>query len=227
MKNLLIRALSALYILVASSFWLAAQATIDFNLFEIEGFEASKVFKFDASYTEKFGIPVAVPFQINVPINRQIELIADGKPAGGGLAKFTFATKDEPRTFIENIQIVSATIPLMTDQDDPAAARVQVAVGLLTDQVFPAAVQGFQNAKILTVEEISMGGVHAVHLIGTYDDPTIGAMLLRLVAMPHPSNEQSYVTISNINLALVPVMDGPTLAASLSGRVMSSWTYLP
>jgi len=50
-------------------------------------------------------------------------------------------------------------------------------------------------------------------------------MMVRLTMMLHPDRPEGYFTISNINLSLVPVSDGETLAATLTGRVLNSWVY--
>ena len=50
-------------------------------------------------------------------------------------------------------------------------------------------------------------------------------MLMRLTAHPNPKQPESYLTVGNINLALVPVTDGDSLRQSLSGRTANSLTY--
>ncbi len=203
----------------------ASSQTVDFNLFEIEGLTTSRIFEFDAGYTERFGIPVPLPFTIHVPTHDDIELIADGRPDGGAFVKFTFATRAEPRQFVENIQIVTATIPMAETSPDPLAARIQISANALREQVFPQAVAGFQDPQILALEQINFGTVQGVHLVGTYTDPAVGPMAVRLTMMLHPDRPEAYFTISNINLTLLPITDGPTLAASLTGRVLNSWVY--
>lgn len=199
--------------------------SVEFNLFELEGAATSRVFLFDEGYQEQYGVEVPVPFSISVPNQQEIELIADGQPEGGAFARFTFVTGD-PRQFVENIQIVTATIPMLDDQADPQAARVEMSAALLRDRVFPVAVQGFEGGEILAIEAYEFDGYLGVHLIGRYTDPAIGPMLLRLTAHPNPDRPESYVTVGNINLALVPVTDGETLRQSLSARVANSLGYL-
>lgn len=208
----------------------------EFNLFEVEGARVATIFDFDDGYTREFGIPVPVPFSIQVPVVDGVARIADGRPAGGAFVKFTFAALRDPaapdseenRVFLENIQIVTATIPVPEGAADPAAARLQLAAQLLREQAFPQAVAGFQQAEILALEAITFGPdgeVPGVQLVGRYVDPSIGPMLVRLTAMLHPGRPESYVTISNVNLALAPVSDGETLARTLTGRILNSWTY--
>lgn len=202
-----------------------ASGSVEFNLFNLEGVSSNRVFLFDDGYTQQYGIDVPVPFSLSVPDRDQIDLIADGQPDGGAFVKFTFAT-GEPRQFVENIQVVTATIPMVEEAEDPQATRLQLSANLLQERVFPVAVQGFENAEILAIEAFEFEGYVGVHLVGTYTDPTIGPMLLRLTAHPNPTRPESYLTVANINLALVPVTDGDTLRRSLSSQVANSLTFL-
>lgn len=200
--------------------------SVEFNLFELEGASANRVFLFDQVYADQYGIDVPTPFTVAVPIQDRIEMIPDGQPDGGAFVRFTFTTGD-PRQFVENIQIVTATLPFQPEANDPDAARLDLSVAVLRDRIFPAAVQGYEDAQVLAIEIFEFEGYTGVHLIGRYTDPAIGPMLLRLTAHPNPDRPESYLTVAYINLALVPVSDGETLRASLSSRVANSLTYLP
>jgi len=203
----------------------SASAQIEFNLFEFDGLYVERAYNFDDSYTERFGIDVSVPFSVSVPDRDGVELIADGQPDGGAFVKFTFATDTEPRQFLENIQVVTASVPMAETAEDPALTRIQIAARALQEQIFPQAVAGFDDPQILAIEQIDFGDVTGVHLVGTYGDPAVGPMMVRLTMMLHPDRPEGYFTISNINLSLVPVSDGETLAATLTGRVLNSWVY--
>lgn len=207
-----------------------AEGEFSFNLFEFSGVTLSDIYTFDDGYTERFGIAVPVPFRLEVPRRDGLGVIADGRPDGGGFVKFTFYVETDAggREFLENIQVVTATIPLQPQAEDPAEARINAMIDLVQNQVFPRAVEGFQSPEILAIEEIPLGPdvPNAIQLIGRYIDPPLGQMLLRIVAMPHPAQAESYVTVSNIRLALVPVQDGETLRQSMTGQVMESWDYL-
>lgn len=200
--------------------------SVEFNLFELEGAATNRVFLFDDAYSDQYGVEVPVAFSLAVPNQDGVELIADGQPDGGAFARFTFVTGD-PRQFVENVQIVTATIPMLEEEEDPEAARIQMSAALLRDRVFPVAVQDFENDEILAIEAYDFEGYLGVHLVGRYTDPAIGPMLLRLTAHPNPDRAESYVTVANINLALVPVTDGETLRQSLSTRTANSLAYTP
>ncbi len=216
----------ALLLTLTGTAWAQSSASVEFNLFDLQGASVNRVFLFDDGYSQQYGIPVPVPFTVSVPNRNEIELIADGTPDGGAFVKFTFAT-GEPRQFVENIQVITATIPMAEDAEDPQAARLQMSVSLLQDRVYPIAVQGFDNPEILAIEIFEFEGYSGVHLIGRYTDPAVGPMLLRLTAHTNPTPTESYLTDANINLAQVPVTDGDTLRRSLSSQVANGLTYLP
>ncbi|MFN4172501.1 MAG: hypothetical protein ACK4GW_12190 [Pseudorhodobacter sp.] len=229
MRNILAYAIvmSALQILPVAGQTASGDASVRFNLLTYEGLVVSDIFVFDQAYAEKHGAPVPAPFALKVPKDPSILRIADARPDGGALVKFTFGLEqDGHRTFLENLQIASATLPFYADREDPAETRIRAAVHLARDQIFPRAVAGFDAPKVLAVEQVVLGSVpDAVHLIASYTDPSVGPMLLRIVVLPHPRQEASLFVVSNINLTLVPVTDGATLARSLTGRVLASWDY--
>lgn len=199
--------------------------SITFNLLSYEGVYLNRIFRFDAGYTEKYGIPVPVPFVLEVPIRQDVELIADGRPSGG-LVKFTFATKDtEPRAFIENFHVVGAVFPRQGEGTEAQTARQEIAARALINSAFPAAIKGFSQAKILTNRAIEVNGIAAVEVIGTYQDPANGPMVLRLVALPHPDRDESYFVIHNISQTLVPITGPEQMPQTLGGRVLNSFTY--
>ncbi len=196
-----------------------------FNLFELDGAYANRIFLFDEVYTEEHGIDVPVPFSVSVPAQDPVELIADGEPGGGGFAKFTFAVGD-PREFVESVLIVPTPLPMgPEDAEDPDRARVETASAVLRDVIFPQVSSGLAGAEMLALEAYPFDGYMGAHLIARYTDDELGPMLMRLTAHPNPAGEQSYVTISAINLSMVPVTNGETLLQSLSTRVANSLTY--
>ena len=200
-------------------------ASLSFNLFSYEGAYLNRIFRFNADYTAKYNIPIDVPFALQIPIRDDVELIADGRPSGG-IVKFTFATKDPSgRKFIENFHVIDASFPIPQDSDDPMPIRLQSAAKALTQSAYPAAVQGFTDAKIISTLEIAVNGMRAVELLGTYTDPSNGPMVLQLVAIPHPARAESYFVLHNINRTLVPVNGPEQLPETLGGRVLDSFTY--
>jgi len=199
--------------------------TFSFNLFSFEGAYVNRVFNFDADYTAKYGIPIEVPFAVEIPVRQDIELIADGKPSGG-IVKFTFAAKSpEGRKFVENLHIVGATFPIPQGGEDPMLARLKSAAKALNQSAFPAAVQGYSDVKMIGTREIAVNGMRAVEILGRYQDPDNGSMVLQLVAIPHPDRAESYFIVHNISQTLVPLSGPEQLPETLGGRVLDSFSY--
>lgn len=201
------------------------EPSIAFNLFSYEGAYLNRIFRFNADYTAKYNIPIDVPFALQIPVRNDVELIADGRPSGG-IVKFTFATKDASgRRFIENFHVVDARFPIPQGSTAPMSARLRTAAQALTQTAFPAAVHGFAEAKIIGTREIAVNGLRAAEVLATYSDPANGAMVLQLVAIPHPSRAESYFIVHNISRTLVPMRGPEQLPDTLGGRVLSSFTY--
>jgi len=229
----LIRFVAISFLFVGAAAAQQNEATIRFNLFEMQGASVQTIFNFDAGYAEKTGVPVSTPFSLSVPKHNDIKRIADGKPDGGAFVKFTFAVQGPAKAdgsasglvFLENIQVIPATIPINAEADDPHNARVKVAADLLRNKALPSAVQGFKDVEILAIEEYAFKDYPGVHLIARYTDPSLGPMMLRLTANLNPTQGAGYVTIANINLTLAPVSGGETLLKTLSAQVANSLVY--
>ncbi len=203
----------------------AQEPSVSFNLFSFEGAYLNRIFRFNADYSAKYNIPIEVPFALQIPVRNDVELIADGRPSGG-IVKFTFATKDPSgRKFIENFHVVDASFPIPEDGNDPMPIRLRTAAKALTQSAFPSAVQGFTDAKIISTREITVNGMRAAEVLGTYTDPASGPMVLQLVAIPHPERAESYFILHNINRTLVPMSGPEQLPETLGGRVLDSFTY--
>lgn len=233
MSPLFMRVLAASIFLAGAATAQQNESSLRFNLFEFEGAYIQTIFNFDDDYSEKTGVSVATPFSLSVPKNGDITRIADGRPDGGAFVKFTFAIEgaapedgsDAGLVFLENIQVITATFPMLSDAEDPRAARITMAAKLLREQAYPQAVAGFPDAKILAIEEFGFSDYDGVQLIAQYMDPSIGPMMLRLTAHLNPDQAASYFTIANINLTLAPVSGGETLMKTLTARVANSLVY--
>ena len=199
--------------------------TVEFNVLEIEGFELSDIFNFDDGYTEETGQQVPVPFRLLVPRADGVELIADGQP-DGGIVKFTFVTETEPRQFIENLRIFTATVWPEVAPEDFEQARIEAASMLMQEQAFPMATGQFQHQEVLALGGLQVGDHIVAELVGRYLDPTIGPMLIRMVMFMDPESEQAYLFIANLNWAHVPATSPEDLANSLTGRTMLSFEWL-
>ena len=55
-----------------------ATAEATFNVLTLEGFEIANIYTIDAAYSEKTGRVVPVPFEVQVPIHDDVDLICLG-----------------------------------------------------------------------------------------------------------------------------------------------------
>jgi hypothetical protein len=197
---------------------------VAFNLLAYEGGYSARIFTFDQTYSETYGVPVPIPFEIQMPIRDDVDMIADGKP-DGGFVKFTFATQDEPPRFIENVHILTASLPRFPAAYNPPRARLENISEFLAQAVFPQATAGFQNPQINSVRAIDVNGITAIEVAGNYLDAENGPMVLRIVALPHPLQDESTVIFNHISNTLVPIAGVDQLPLTLGGRAISSFVY--
>lgn len=197
------------------------------------GLILSDVYSYDSDLEERLGIEVPVPFRLQVPRFNGVTTRDFVLPDGGAFAafQFTYAPEgtEENGAFLENLQVTVATIPFVDDADDPEEARAAMTAQLLREQVYPNAIGTFPEGELLVLERLPLGGLeNAVQMIGSHIRPESGAReLVRAVIFPHPEQAASLMVVSRINLALVPAVDGETLAASITGRMLTDWEYLP
>jgi hypothetical protein len=208
----------------------SAEGNLTFNYFSVEGFSVSDTYTIDEEVTERSGVEIGAPFRIAVPRRSQIDA-NPVIPDSGGVFAVTFFAANEDGTrgpFLENIQFGNATLPLMTEADDPFAARMGAAARLLETDVFRMVSAGFDGAEMLVLERVEDPPVPGtVHMVSSFSDPDNGMRLLsRATVLPHPDQEASYFVTTLINLDLVPANDLETLLATMSGRVLDSFEYV-
>ena len=190
-------------------------ASIQFNFLNIEGFSGGTRFVLDDAYEQNAGRPIPARLELIVPMaNDYYRVLLDNQPSGG-MVKIAFATKD--RVLIDSVHIIGATIPM-----GPIKDRLTQFAGLMRDTAFPASVQGMGNPKLLGLRDYQMGAYPAVELVGTYVDPNLGPMYLRILGVPHPQKAESIFIIMNINASLEPLENISDLPKTLSGRTVSS-----
>ncbi len=199
------------------------QTTVPFNLFALGGFGQFRVFNFDQSYTDRFGIPVPQPFRLALPINDALQLISDGAPDNGGFAKFTWAAgPEDDRRFVENMTVYAADWAQTPNQD----VRLDAILAFIRDNVFAQATVAQGGGELVGWGRIEVNGLVAVQAMGTYTDPTWGPMLLRIVAYPNPGQGPSYFVTNNISLDMVPIVHVDQMRSSLGGQAVGSFAYL-
>lgn len=208
----------------------AAQVAEDY--ISRQGIIFSDTYTFDDGFAAEFDVDVPVPFRLLVP---QFSGVSTGtflQPDGGAFVAFVFTHMIDAdagiEAFLENLQVTDAIIPMVPEAQDPEQSRVELTAQLLREQVFPNAIGSFPEAELLVLEQIELGNVsNAVQMIGSHIRPETGAReLVRVVIFPHPDQPESLMVMSRLNLSLVPAVDGDTLAASITGRILSRWEYL-
>lgn len=203
---------------------------VAFNPLSVGEADVSNIYNIDASFADTYGAEVPAPLRLLVPEHDGLHVRALAVPDGGALMAFVFsqdgATPDD-RLYLEDIQVTGAVIPMFPDSADPIHERRVIAAQLLEQDVFPRMTAGFERAEIFAIEAIELGNVPgALQLVAGYYDPTFDDnMMLRAVILPHPNQAESYMAMATINLDLVPVTNAETLAATMTGRVLSSWLY--
>ncbi|MEX3017223.1 hypothetical protein [Gymnodinialimonas hymeniacidonis] len=196
------------------------------------GLLLSDTYTYDEGITERFDIDVPVRFRVYVPRFDGVTVRDFLLPDGGAFAAFQFTYVSDETTeqglFLENFQVTTANIPMAAEADDPLQMRADLAAQLLREQIFPSAIGAFPEGELLVLERVELGNVpNAVQMIGSHIRPESGGReLVRAVIFPHPDQVESLMAVSRINLTLVPAVDAETLAASITGHMMSEWEYL-
>ena len=201
----------------------AVAAADGFNLFALGVFGQFRVFNFDQSYTDQFGIAVPQPFRLALPINDALHLVSDGAPDNGAFARFTWAVgPDDDRRFVENVTVYAAEWAQTQNPD----VRLDAIQAFIRDNVFAQATAGMGGGELAGWGRLEVNGLVAAQAMGTYTDPTWGPMLLRIVAYPNPGPGPSYFVMNHISLDMVPIVHLDQMRSSLGGQAVQSFGYL-
>ncbi|GAB5447119.1 hypothetical protein [Gymnodinialimonas sp.] len=201
-----------------------------FNPLEVATFDTSVPYVLDQAFADTHGVPLPSPFQVALPGHDGLHVQSIPAPSSGATVVFVFS-QDAPlaqdRAFLEDLQITRFNLPMYEDAADPIHERRVFAAGQLETQIFPQFASSFEGAEIFAIEAVELGNSSgALQLVAGYFDQQNGDnMMLRAVVLPHPDRPEGYLAIANINLDLIPVTDPQTLAATATGRVLSSWQF--
>lgn len=203
---------------------------VTFDPLSIAEFEVSDIYNVDQAFAETYDIPVLANTRLLVPNHTDLHVRAVAAPDGGAILAFVFSKPGETReqlVFLEDLQVTNAVIPMYADSSDPVHERRLTAARLLEEEIFPQWASRYEGAEIFAIEAIELGNVpDALQMIAGYYDPDFDDnIMMRAVILPHPSQPESYMAVATINLDELPVTDAATLAATISGRVISSWQY--
>lgn len=190
------------------------------------GAESVDVFALDQAFADAHGVNVSSPVTMQVPRHDGLQTDMIPAPNSGATAVLVF-TQAADGAFLEDMQITGFNLPMFEGSADPIHERRVFAAQFMEAELFPQWATRYQGAEIFAIEAIELGNsVGGLQLVaGYYDQENADNMMLRAVILPHPDRIEGYLAVVNVNLDIVPVTDPETLAATLTGRVLSSWQF--
>ena len=210
--------------LLSTSALAQSEAGVTFNLFDVTGFEVTRFHTYSSAERTGPERAPSVHFDMKLPIRDAYRVLVDDAP-DGGVVKFNFVTQSDPVALIENFHILDLDVPLFDEVADPNLARGQAMADFARTILWPQSTIGFEDPQILDISGFRAGGLDGVHLIGSYIDPEIGAMLLRIALIPHPDHPKGIAALNNINLQLVPVQGPEDLLRTLGQSLLENLEF--
>ncbi|SNT37086.1 hypothetical protein [Antarctobacter heliothermus] len=198
----------------------------------LPAYAQERVFFFDAAFEQQFDTEVPIYFTITVPEGDGVDTQAGFNTSTGAVAALLFREED-PATggmvLLESIQVSGVRLPLTPDAEDPAAARTELGMRVLAELARPMVTENYAQSEVLVLEPMPHASVAGtVHmLVGLSDPEHYHDRLARVVLFPHPNQETSYLATTIINLGPVPITDQSSLLATITGRILDSFAYLP
>ncbi|WP_341863237.1 hypothetical protein [Gymnodinialimonas sp. 57CJ19] len=192
-------------------------------------FQSPDPFALDEDYAAAHGIPILAPVDLLLPNhpNLAVRTVSDPDRAEVLIVEFSRIGDGGELTFLENMQITDGFVPMHEDADDPVATRALAAAEVLEMQFYPIWADLFPDTEVLEFNRVDLGNAAAaVHLLLAYRDPRHDAnMLTRAVLLAHPTQAESYLVTINIDRDRVRVTDPVTLAATITGQILNTWSY--
>ncbi|MBT0957379.1 hypothetical protein IV417_08275 [Alphaproteobacteria bacterium KMM 3653] len=183
-----------------------------------------RTFKIDDAFEARAGTPVPLRLQLVVPKRpTDTHTVGVEEMPTGGLVQFNFRAPDGG--LMESLFIAPIKIPNEDESGAPASMEDRLAVvGEQLEAQAPALMsQTHQDVTASPAREITLGGLRAMELTGTYRDPADGlAYYYRFVSLPHPDMEQSLYAVSHINQAFATIQRPDDHAQTLSGKALST-----
>ena len=221
----LLSTLAALPLALCIATPLAAQSQaallgdFELNLKATQDVVSGETFHADGDYLSQHGKPEAAPFFVVVPLagNGDYESRVVETPRTG-LVKFVFATPGGG--LIESVTFSEMSLPVA--EEEP---RLEYLVELLNTEVLPGLANGKTDASRANIRKTEVGGVPGVEAFGTYTHADYGKMHWRVVALPKPDAEAGVVALAQISEEAVPITSPNEYPASLSGRVIESFSF--
>ena len=171
-------------------------------------------------FAEKYDMDVPAPFSVIIPTSEDFYTAAKFGPRGDAYMKISFATGD--RQLIDNLRLVTMSVPLAESVE-----RLKLTAQMLAEQGFAMAVRGYDNPQSKGIRQIRIGKYDAVEVIGTYTDPELGLMYVRLVGIPNPDNPSSVFAVANVVAGRTEIGNAEDLTSKTrSGRALTTFRYL-
>ncbi len=175
----------------------------------------------DAAFSDRAGRAIPVHFSVTIPEPSDVTPLVDEAPEGA-IVKFSFVTKSAEPRLIENLFFVEATVAPAPESD-----RLRALGGYLSDTIFAQATAGFAEPKKVAIRRVQVGSFPAAELSGSYIDPALGPVNLRLLAIPDPDSDRAVIVVNNGVAKLLPLTDPDQLANTFAGRTLSTFRFLP
>ncbi|MBL4806397.1 MAG: hypothetical protein JKY31_03815 [Rhodobacteraceae bacterium] len=195
--------------LVSASIGMAQEPSININPLTIEGGFVGNRYVIDADFAAEFDIPVPAPFEFFAPTSGNYQIFSEAAPGGTGMFKISFVTSD--RQVMSNLQFVPFTLPRGDAQAELDGLK------RLLEQAFAGSVPNLERAELTVVQITEIGDITALEAIGRYDGGVDGIVILRIVAISNPDNENGVIAIINAltkNNDMASVADVLTIEAS-------------
>ncbi|SIO12700.1 hypothetical protein [Vannielia litorea] len=210
-------------LLLCSPLWAQSQTEqlggFKLNLRSNQDVVAGETFKADRDYLTKHGKDEAAAFAVVVPLSGdgsyQSRVVETPQT---GLVKFVFST--EGGGLIEAVTFSDLSLPMA--EEEP---RLEYLMEIMNALVVPGFIEGKAGASRQNIRKVDVGGLRAVEIFGSYDDPTFGKVHWRLLGLPNPQAEAGVVALAQISEEAVPIGSPDDFPSSLSGRVLESLKF--
>lgn len=197
-----------------------ASGSVSLNLLSVDGLVVGSTLKIDADYAAEHGIEVPAPFSVLIPTaDGLLELIEKAPEDSTAFFKMNFATED--LELIENIQFVPFTVEM-----DDHEVRMLVTAQVMSRAAFDAATAGYAERSLVGVRETTAGDLPAVEVVGTYQDPQLGLIYLRIVGIPNPNGPESVFAVANVVASREPLPSPDDFPRTRGGAAIRHFEYL-
>ncbi len=201
-RNVVAAAFCGLAAVATPSFAEETTLKVEGNLLKVEGLVTGDRYVFDASFATEHSIEVPAPFEFIAPTSDNHLNYIQPAPGGTDIFKVFFVTLE--KQVKSNLRFVPITIA-----EGPVDERLKSLQKLLK-QVLIASVPDTDKARINSVSKTSVGKYPAIEMLGNYDTPDDGTVVIRLVAIPNPDGIHGILAIINAlpkNIEMTKVED--------------------